>query len=44
VVKEARTALPKSWEKSQSRLADLESFYSEYRKSTTQLIKQLSKE
>lgn len=43
VLSETREALPSSWEKSQSRLFDLEHFYSEYLKSTKLLIEQLKK-
>lgn len=43
VLKETRSALPPSREKSQSRLLDLEHFYTEYLKSTTSLIQKLQK-
>ncbi len=43
VLKETRKALPETWETPQSRLLDLEKFYSEYLKSTTALISQLQK-
>lgn len=43
ILQETRSALPSSWEKSQSRLFDLENFYAEYLKSTTSLIQQLQK-
>lgn len=41
ILKETRSLLPLSMEKSQSRLFDLEHFYTEYLKSTTSLIQKL---
>lgn len=43
VLSETRQALPSSCEQSQSRLFELENFYSQYLKSTTSLILQLKK-
>ncbi|MCB5161689.1 GbsR/MarR family transcriptional regulator [Marinomonas algarum] len=40
-IKEARNALPDSWQASQKRLEALEQFYTEYLKSTQKLIKTL---
>lgn len=41
VVQEARAELPNSWKSSQTRLENLENFYSEYLKSTFTLIQRL---
>ena len=43
ILKETRSALPGSMDKSQSRLFELENFYTEYLKSTRVLIQQLQK-
>ena len=43
ILQKTRDALPNNREQSQTRLMDLQQFYSEYLKSTTALIKQLQK-
>jgi len=43
VVQAAQANIPQSWQESHKRLRDIEYFYSEYHKSTQELIKRLSK-